>query len=75
MPDLGALLEFNVSCVSEFTQRAGRMLSRGEPYVAQLRAELAQTKASCLPRCVRSQDWKCRIRWRNVPLSAGRGRS
>jgi aspartate aminotransferase len=46
MPDLGALLEYNVSCVSEFTQRAAAIaLQQGEPYVEQLRTELAQTKA------------------------------
>jgi aspartate aminotransferase len=45
LPDLAALLEFNVSCVSEFTQRAGvAALQQGEPYVAKLRAELRQTK-------------------------------
>jgi aspartate aminotransferase len=43
--DLAALIEFNVSCVSEFTQRAGlAALEQGEPFVAQLRAELGQTK-------------------------------
>ena len=46
MPDLGALLEYNVSCVSVFTQRAASIaLEQGEPYVAQLRTELARTKA------------------------------
>src|ERR1700722_14023731 len=46
MPDLGALLEYNVSCVSVFTQRAAAIaLEQGEPYVAQLRTELARTKA------------------------------
>ena len=43
--DLAALIEFNSSCVSEFTQRAGRVaLEQGEPFVAQLRTELGQTK-------------------------------
>ena len=46
LADLAALLEYNVSCVSEFTQRAGAIaLQQGEPYVAQLRTELAHTKA------------------------------
>ena len=46
MTDLGALLEYNVSCVSVFTQRAAAIaLEQGEPYVSQLRTELAQTKA------------------------------
>jgi aspartate/methionine/tyrosine aminotransferase len=43
---LGSLLEYNTSCVSEFIQRAGVIaLQQGEPYVAQLRAQLATTKA------------------------------
>ena len=46
MADLAALLEFNVSCVSEFTQRAGVVaLQQGEPYVQQVRAELAGTQS------------------------------
>jgi aspartate aminotransferase len=45
LPDLASLLEFNVSCVSEFTQRAGAVaLQQGEPYVVKLRAELGHTK-------------------------------
>ena len=49
LPDLAALLEFNVSCVSEFTQRAGvAALQQGEPYVAKLRAELRQTKSNLI---------------------------
>ena len=45
LPDLAALLEYNVSCVSEFTQRAGvAALQQGEPYVVNLRAELGHTK-------------------------------
>ena len=45
MADLAALLEFNTSCVSEFTQRAGVVaLQQGEPYVQQVRAELADTQ-------------------------------
>jgi aspartate aminotransferase len=43
--DLAALIEFNASCVSVFTQRAGcAALTHGEAFVAQLRAELGQTK-------------------------------
>ena len=46
LDDLAALLEYNVSCVSEFSQRAGAIaLQQGEPCVLKLRAELAQTKA------------------------------
>jgi aspartate aminotransferase len=49
VPDLAALLEFNVSCVSEFTQRAGAVaLAQGESYVLQLRSELAHTKAELM---------------------------
>jgi aspartate aminotransferase len=45
LPDLAALLEYNVSCVSEFSQRAGAIaLEQGEPYVLQLREQLAHTK-------------------------------
>ena len=45
LADLAALLEYNVSCVSEFSQRAGTIaLRQGEPYVLKLRAELADTK-------------------------------
>jgi aspartate aminotransferase len=45
LPDLGSLLEYNVSCVSDFSQRAGAAaLAQGEPYVLKLRAELAHTK-------------------------------
>jgi aspartate aminotransferase len=45
LPDLASLLEFNVSCVPEFTQRAGAVaLQQGEPYVVNLRAELGHTK-------------------------------
>jgi aspartate aminotransferase len=46
MADLAALLEYNVSCVSEFTQRAGEAaLEHGEPSVERLRADFACTKA------------------------------
>jgi aspartate aminotransferase len=46
LADLAALLEYNVSCVSEFSQRAGTIaLQQGEPCVLKLRAELANTKA------------------------------
>jgi aspartate/methionine/tyrosine aminotransferase len=45
LPDLASLLEYNVSCVSDFSQRAAAVaLEQGEPYVLKLRAELAQTK-------------------------------
>ena len=45
LPDLASLLEYNVSCVSDFSQRAGAIaLEQGEPYVLKMRAELAQTK-------------------------------
>ncbi len=45
VPDLAALLEYNTSCVSDFCQRAGAVaLQQGEPYVLQMRAELADTK-------------------------------
>ena len=44
-PDLASLLEYNVSCVSDFSQRAGAIaLEQGEPYVLKMRAELAHTK-------------------------------
>ena len=44
--DLASLLEYNTSCVPEFVQRAGVIaLQQGEPYVGQLRAQLANTKA------------------------------
>jgi aspartate aminotransferase len=44
-PDLASLLEYNVSCVSDFSQRAGAIaLEQGEPYVLKVRAELAHTK-------------------------------
>jgi aspartate aminotransferase len=47
--DLASLLEYNTSCVSEFTQRAGvTALQQGEPYVDQLRAQLANTKEKLL---------------------------
>jgi aspartate aminotransferase len=45
VPDLAPLLEYNVSCVSEFSQRAATVaLEQGESYVVQLRADLARTK-------------------------------
>jgi aspartate aminotransferase len=45
LADLASLLEYNVSCVPEFSQRACAIaLQQGEPYVLQLRAELAHTK-------------------------------
>jgi aspartate aminotransferase len=46
LAELAALLEYNVSCVSEFSQRAGTIaMQQGEPYVLNFRAELAHTKA------------------------------
>jgi aspartate/methionine/tyrosine aminotransferase len=49
VPDLAALLEYNVSCVPEFTQRAATVaLQQGEPYVRSMRAELAATKRRML---------------------------
>ncbi len=46
VPDLASLLEYNVSCVSEFSQRAGVVaLQQGESYVLKVRAALGQTKA------------------------------
>jgi aspartate aminotransferase len=46
LADLASLLEYNVSCVSEFSQRAGTIaMQQGEPYVLKLRAELAHTNA------------------------------
>jgi aspartate/methionine/tyrosine aminotransferase len=45
--ELASLLEYNVSCVSEFSQRAGAIaMQQGEPYVLKLRSDLAQTKGS-----------------------------
>jgi aspartate aminotransferase len=47
--DLGSLLEYNNSCVSEFVQRAGvTALQQGEAYVDQQRARLANTKEKLL---------------------------
>jgi aspartate aminotransferase len=44
-PDLSPLIEYNTSCVPEFTQRAATVaLKQGESYVLQQRAELALTK-------------------------------
>jgi len=43
--DLAPLIEYNTSCVTEFTQRAATVaLEQGEPYILQQRAELALTK-------------------------------
>jgi aspartate aminotransferase len=48
-PDLASLLEYNVSCVSDFSQRAAAIaLEQGEPYVLKMRAELAQTKSKLI---------------------------
>jgi aspartate aminotransferase len=47
LAELAVLLEYNVSCVSEFSQRAGTIaMQQGEPYVTQLRSDLARTKAT-----------------------------
>jgi len=44
-PDLAPLVEYNTSCVPEFTQRAATLaVEKGEPCVIQLRDELAETK-------------------------------
>jgi aspartate aminotransferase len=49
LPDLASLLEYNVSCVSDFSQRAGAIaLEQGEPYVLKMRAELTQTKSKLI---------------------------
>ena len=46
MADLGALLEYNMSCVPEFSQRGAAVaMSQGEPQVLQLRARLAENQA------------------------------
>ena len=45
MADLAVLIEYNTSCVAEFTQRAAVVaLEQGEGYVQQMRAELGDTK-------------------------------
>jgi len=45
LPDLAPLIEYNTSCVAEFTQRAATLaIEKGEPCVIQLRNELADTK-------------------------------
>jgi aspartate/methionine/tyrosine aminotransferase len=45
LPDLSPLLEYNTSCVPEFTQRAAvQAIEKGEASVLALRAELAETK-------------------------------
>jgi aspartate/methionine/tyrosine aminotransferase len=45
MPDLSPLIEYNTSCVPEFTQRgATKALQLGEPDVLRLRDDLAETK-------------------------------
>jgi aspartate aminotransferase len=49
LPDLASLLEYNFSCVSEFSQRAADIaLRQGEPYVLRMRAELAETKSKLI---------------------------
>jgi aspartate aminotransferase len=45
LPDLAPLIEYNTSCVAEFTQRAATVaIESGEPCVTQLRNQLADTK-------------------------------
>jgi aspartate aminotransferase len=45
LDDLAALLEYNVSCVSEFSQRAATIaIEQGEPFVNQQRAQLSQAR-------------------------------
>ena len=45
MPDLSPLIEYNTSCVPEFTQRgAMKALQFGEPEILRLRDDLAETK-------------------------------
>ncbi len=49
LPDVAALLEYNTSCVSEFSQRAGTIaLKQGESYILQMCAELARTKSKLI---------------------------
>ncbi len=44
-PSLAPLIEYNTSCVAEFSQRGATVaLEQGEPYVLQQRADLATTK-------------------------------
>jgi aspartate aminotransferase len=46
LPDLAPLIEYNTSCVAEFSQRgAAQALLHGESYVLRTRAELGTTKA------------------------------
>jgi aspartate aminotransferase len=45
LSDLAPLIEYNTSCVAEFSQRAAtQAIEKGEPHILQLRAELADTK-------------------------------
>jgi aspartate/methionine/tyrosine aminotransferase len=49
LADLASLIEYNISCVSEFTQRAGAIaLQQGEPYVIEQRATLGQMKGKLM---------------------------
>ena len=49
MDGLGVLLEYNTSCAPDFIQAAAVVaVERGEPYVAELRAELAAAKDQVL---------------------------
>lgn len=46
MANLAALIEYNTSCVAEFSQRgAAEAIRHGEPYVLQLRTDLADRKS------------------------------
>jgi aspartate/methionine/tyrosine aminotransferase len=49
MSRLSLLIEYNTSCVPEFVQRAATLaVEQGEPYVAQLRAELSEARKNLL---------------------------
>ena len=51
VPAFAPLIEYNTSCVSEFTQRGATVaLEQGESYVLQQRAELDSTKTSLTAR-------------------------
>ena len=73
--DLAALLEYNISCVSEFTQRAAATaLEQGEPYVESAANPTWQTpRRNCLPHCRTMPRLRSTASGRrDVPLSAGR---
>lgn len=49
--DLGKLIEFNTSCAPEFVQAAGvAAIEQGEPFIAQLRAELTARRDQLIGR-------------------------